>query len=250
VLGLLTPDAGTVEVLGLPFAPNRIAILARIGALVETPSLYPHLTATENLAIPARLLRRGPADIRNALATVGLENVGNKLVRHFSLGMKQRLGLAQALLAKPELLILDEPTNGLDPAGIQEMRELIRALPSQGVTVFVSSHLLSEVDQLATDVGILSQGAMVFQGTTQDLATRRRDRLRIGVDRPADAAQTLATHGWTVSREADWIIAAPDVPPAAVNRTLVEAGYDVWALTRQTDSLEDVFLGMTQADAR
>src|SRR6185369_15275247 len=131
---------------GLPLATERLAVLRRVGSLVETPSLYPHLTADENLAIPARLLHRSKPDIAKALATAGLGSVGRKLVRNFSLGMKQRLGLAMALLAQPELLILDEPTNGLDPAGIHEVRQLLRAIPAEhGVTVFISSHLLSEV---------------------------------------------------------------------------------------------------------
>lgn len=251
VLGLLQPDAGSIAVFGLPFATHRLAILSRLGALVESPSLYPHLTATENLAIPARLLRRGTGDITRALSTVGLASVGSKLVRHFSLGMKQRLGLALALLADPELLILDEPTNGLDPAGIQEIRELMRSLSTEhGITVFVSSHLLSEVDQLATHVGILSQGTLVFQGTAQALAQRRRHRLRIVVDRPTDAVVTLTAKGWAVAHEDDAVTARADAPAAELNRALVEAGHDVHTLVRETDSLEDVFLGMTHAEAR
>jgi ABC-2 type transport system ATP-binding protein len=251
VLGLLQPDSGSIAVFGLPLATHRLEILSRVGALVESPSLYPHLTATENLAIPARLLGRGSGDITRALSTVGLANVGGKLARHFSLGMKQRLGLALALLADPELLILDEPTNGLDPAGIQEIRELMRSLSTEhGVTVFVSSHLLSEVDQLATHVGILSQGALVFQGTAEVLAQRRRNRLRIVVDRPADAVVTLAARGWVVTRENDTVTAGAEVPAAVLNRTLVEAGHDVHAMTLEADSLEDVFLGMTHAEVR
>jgi len=251
LLGLLRPDSGSISLFGLPLPAERMAVLARVGSLVEMPSLYPHLTATENLAMPARLLHRGVADLTRALATVGLSGVGKKLVRDFSLGMKQRLGLALALLARPELLILDEPTNGLDPAGIHEVRQLLRMMPSEhGVTVFLSSHLLSEVDQLATHVGMLSQGAMVFQGTVATLAERRRTRLRLIVERPADAATLLAARGWPVERQGDALIAAADAPAAAINRTLVEAGYDVHALVHETDSLEHIFLGMTQAEAR
>jgi ABC-2 type transport system ATP-binding protein len=251
LLGLLRPDSGSVHVFGLPLATDRLTILHRVGSLVETPSLYPHLTATENLAILARLLNRRASDIERALAAAGLATVGRKLVRAFSLGMKQRLGLAMALLAQPELLILDEPTNGLDPAGIHEVRRLLRAMPSEhGVTVFLSSHLLSEVEQLATHVGMLSQGEMVFQGTVETLSERRRSRLRVVVDRPADAAAHLESRGWPVERQGDALLASSSAPAASINRSLVEAGFDVHLLAQETDSLEHIFLGMTHSEAK
>ena len=251
LLGLLKPDTGSIRIFGLPLATERLAVLRRVGSLVETPSLYPHLTAHENLAIPARLLSRQKADIARALSTAGLASVGRKLVRNFSLGMKQRLGLAMALLADPELLILDEPTNGLDPAGIHEVRQILRAMPKEhGVTVFLSSHLLGEVEQVATHVAMLSQGSMVFQGTVASLSERRRARLRVMVDRPADAAAHLESRGWKVERQGDALIAAAEAPAAAINRALVEAGYDVHLLARETDSLEQIFLGMTQPEAK
>jgi ABC-2 type transport system ATP-binding protein len=251
LLGLLRPDSGSIHIFGVPLASERLSILRRVGSLVETPSVYPHLTAQENLAIPARLLKRRTTDISRALATAGLASVGRKLVRNFSLGMKQRLGLAMALLAQPELLILDEPTNGLDPAGIHEVRQILRTMPEEhGVTVFLSSHLLSEVEQLATHVGMLSQGSMVFQGKVAGLSDRRRARLRIVVDRPADAAALLESHGWRVERQGDALIAEPSVPAATINRTLVEAGYDVHLLAHESDSLEQIFLGMTHSEAQ
>ena len=251
LLGLLRPDSGTIHIFGLPLAAQRLAVLRRVGSLVESPSVYPHLTANENLSIPARLLHRPAADISRALEMAGLASVGRKLVRNFSMGMKQRLGLAMALLAKPELLILDEPTNGLDPAGIHEVRHILRSMPGDhGVTVFLSSHLLSEVEQLATHVAMLSQGAMVFQGTVASLAERRRARLRVVVDRPADAAVHLESRGWTVERQGDALIAASSVPAAVINRALVEAGYDVHLLAHETDSLEEIFLDMTHSEAK
>ena len=251
ILGLIRPDSGTITVFGLPLATERLAVLRRVGSLVEMPSLYPHLTATENLAIPARLLQRRSADISRVLETVGLSSVGRKLVGNFSLGMRQRLGLAQALLGQPELLVLDEPTNGLDPAGIHEVRQLLKSMPSEhGVTVFLSSHLLSEVEQLATHVGILSQGTMVFQGAVADLAARRQSRLRVIVDRPADAAVLLNARGWSTDRQGEALIAAATAPAAALNRILVEAGFDVHQLVHEEDSLEHMFLGMTQSEVR
>jgi ABC-2 type transport system ATP-binding protein len=250
LLGLLRPDAGTVALLGEPFDRHRLALLPRSGSLVESPSLYPHLTGTENLGLYASLRGRGHRDIARVLALVGLADAGAKRVRHFSLGMKQRLALAQALLADPELLILDEPANGLDPAGIQEMRELMRSLAAtHGVTVFLSSHLLSEVDQLATHIGVLSEGTLAFQGTSARLADRRRARLRIGVDRPSEAAAVLEARGWPVTRDGDTLIAAPDAPAAQLNRTLIDHGHEVHTLAREADSLEDVFFSLTKGAA-
>lgn len=251
LLGLIRPDSGSIHIFGQPLSSHRLAVLRRLGSLVEMPSVYPHLTATENLSIPARLLERSGTDISRVLEVVGLAGVGKKLVRNFSLGMKQRLGLAQALLAEPELLILDEPTNGLDPAGIHEVRQLLKSMPAEhGVTVFLSSHLLSEVEQLATHVGMLSQGAMVFQGPVTALAERRRTRLRLIVDRPADAGAHLNARGWPTERDGDALIASPQAPAATINRSLVEAGFDVHSLAHETDSLEHLFLGMTQSEAK
>jgi ABC-type multidrug transport system ATPase subunit len=249
LLGLLRADGGKVALFGLPFDRNREAILARTGSLVEAPSVYPHLTARENLEIPRRILGAPPADIDRVLGIVGLHNAGRKLVRTFSLGMKQRLGLAQAMLGKRELLILDEPTNGLDPAGITEMRTLIRELPPlHGITVFLSSHLLGEVEQVATDVGILSQGKMVFQGSVASLAARRKARLRIRVSDSVAAGAFLRSRGWP-SQAIDGSLVTDAVGAAAViNRALVEAGHDVHHLAVESATLEDLFLGMTEAE--
>lgn len=251
LLGLIRPDTGTINVFGQPLGPNRLAILRRVGSLVEMPSLYPHLTATENLGISARLLNRTIADISRVLDIVGLSGVGKKPVSNFSLDMKQRLGLALALLARPELLILDEPTNGLDPAGIHEVRQLLRSMPAEhGVTVFLSSHLLSEVEQLATHVGMLSQGALVFQGPVSTLAEHRQSRLRLQVNRPDEAATRLQARGWDTTRDGDTLLTASSAPAAAINRFLVENGFDVHHLAHETDSLEHLFLGMTQSEAK
>ena len=229
---------------------HRSEILARTGSLVETPSLYEHLSAQENLEIPRRILDAPPSDIDRVLRIVGLEDVGRNVVRTFSLGMKQRLGLAQSFLGKRELLILDEPTNGLDPAGIQEMRSLIRRLPAEhGVTVFLSSHLLTEVEQVATHVGMLSKGELVFQGSVEELKRLRGSRVRIGVSDMDSALALLKGQGWDARREdgENGYILASDINLAvAMNRALVEAGFAVHHLTVESDSLEEVFLKMTQ----
>ena len=251
LLGLLRPTRGNVALFGMDLRRHRSEILARTGSLVETPSLYEHLSAKENLEIPRRILDAPRSDIDRVLRIVGLEDVGRNLVRTFSLGMKQRLGLAQSFLGKRELLILDEPTNGLDPAGIQEMRSLIRRLPAEhGVTVFLSSHLLTEVEQVATHVGMLSKGERVFQGSVEELKRLRGSRVRIGVSDMDSALALLKRQGWEARREdgENAHILASDINlAAAMNHALVEAGFAVHHLTVESDSLEEVFLKMTQA---
>ncbi len=171
LLGLVRPTAGEIEIMGRrACAKNRIEILRDIGSLIESPSFYGHLTGEENLRIMQTLLDVPRRNIDRVLQIVRLDGQRGKKASAYSLGMKQRLGLAGALLAFPKLLILDEPTNGLDPSGIQEMRELIRSLPRQyGMTVIVSSHLLSEIDQMVEDVGIIANGRMMYQGALDDL---------------------------------------------------------------------------------
>ena len=251
LLGLTRPDAGTMALFGRPMPQRRAEILARTGSLVESPSLYPHLTARENLEIPRRILSAPTTDIDRVLSIAGLQNAGGKLVRAFSLGMKQRLGLAQALLGRRELLILDEPTNGLDPAGITEMRTLIRRLPvDEGITVFLSSHLLGEVEQVATHVGILSQGALVFQGAAAAVSALRQSRLRIRVLDVDRAGAVLRARGWQVDASGGTLVTDDCAAAGAMNRALVEAGHDVHHLAVETASLEDVFLGMTNAEVQ
>lgn len=166
ILGLANATKGEIDIFGKRVnSSNRIQILKHVGSLIESPSYYGHLTARENLKIFAALLDVPAANIEKVLQIVRLDKQQSKKTSQFSLGMKQRLGLASALLSFPKLLILDEPTNGLDPAGIQEMRELIKSLPKQyGMTVIVSSHLLSEIDQMAEDIGIIANGKMMYQG--------------------------------------------------------------------------------------
>jgi len=249
LLGLLRPSCGGIAIFGLDLRRHRNEILAHTGSLVETPSVYEHLSARENLEIPRRILDAPRSDIDRVLRIVGLEIASRKLVGTFSLGMKQRLGLAQALLGKRELLILDEPTNGLDPAGIQEMRSLIRQLPAQhGVTVFLSSHLLTEVEQVATHVGMLSQGELVFQGTIGELEGRRRSYLRVGVGDIESAWALLKARGWCVSQSNGYLVSSDTGAAAAMNRTLVEAGIAVHYLAVESASLEEVFLKMTQSE--
>ena len=177
LLGLIKPDNGTISFYGQKMTEkNRLSILKTTGSLIESPSFYGHLTGAENLQIIAKLKGASVKDIEEVLHTVKLYDQRNKKVKHYSLGMKQRLGIAMALLGKPQILILDEPTNGLDPAGIQEMREFIKELPdTHHMTVIVSSHLLSEVEQMADMVGIINHGEMIFQGTMMELEAQGKN---------------------------------------------------------------------------
>jgi ABC-2 type transport system ATP-binding protein len=251
LLGLLRPSDGEIALFGEGLKDHRMALLRRIGALVESPALYPHLTGEENLRHACLLKNVARGDIARVLGIVGLSGEGGRLVKTYSLGMKQRLGLAQALLGESELVILDEPTNGLDPAGIQEMRHLLRDMPAaHGVTVFLSSHMLSEVDQIASRVAIIARGQLQFQGTPEELRARRQGCLRVGLDRPAVAAQMLRQQGWSVEEEADGTLMLGDAAverAAEVNRLLVERGFAVHALQQRRASLEDIFLEITQA---
>lgn len=255
LLGLIRADAGEAEILGRRVdcrRPARGAFrapLEHVGALVETPSLYPHLTGRENLEVLCRLTGTPRQRIAASLEVVDLRDVANRLVKTYSLGMRQRLGLAMALLRQPELLILDEPTNGLDPAGIHEIRDLLRSLPRRmGVTVFLSSHLLSEVEQVATHIGIIREGRLVFQGTLAELYAETGDHIVLGVDRPERAARLLHEAGWQVEaldHERVDVQASGRSDAALINAQLVRAGVNVYHLAAQRPSLEQVFLRLT-----
>ena len=170
LLGLTTPTKGSFTIDGKQFPQDRIAILKEIGSFIEEPSFYANLTGRENLDIIRRILGLPKADVEDALELVGLTEFGDRLAKQYSLGMKQRLGLAGALLGRPPILILDEPTNGLDPSGIHEIRNLVKSLPSlYDCTVLISSHMLSEIELIADDIGILNHGRLLFEGSMNDL---------------------------------------------------------------------------------
>ena len=251
LLGLIRPDKGQVWLFNTSLGRRCVDLLQRIGALVETPSLYPHLTGYENLEVTQRLLGARREQIDRALAIVRLEPGAHRLVRGYSQGMRQRLGLALALLNEPGLLILDEPTNGLDPAGIHEMRDLIRRLPEEhGITVFLSSHILSEVEQVATHIGIIHKGRLLFQGTLDELQVQRQEHVTLSVDEPEVAMRVLTEAGWTVRRRENHrlAVAANGHPDAArINALLVRQGLDVFYLSLEQPSLEDIFLKLTNA---
>lgn len=252
LLGLIRPNAGEVRLFGESLAEHHLSLMRRVGALVETPSLYPHLTGRENLEVTRRLIGAKRDLIDRALGMVKLTADAHRRVREYSLGMRQRLSLALALLNNPALLILDEPANGLDPAGIHEMRDLIRRLPAEfGITVFLSSHLLSEVEQMANHIGIIHQGKLIFQGTLADLQAERHEHLTIGVMQPEKAFNSLQAAGWSVSRRDDGLLtvaAATRDAAVRINSLLVGQRLDVFHLAPAQASLEDIFLNLTNQD--
>jgi len=247
MLGLQRPTRGRVWLFNRPLDTDRVALLRRVGSLVEAPSVYLHLTGRENLEVHRRLLGLSKPSIDEALERVGLASVANRLVRNYSSGMKQRLGLAQALLGDPELLLLDEPTNGLDPAGIHEVRSLIRDLPKHGVTVFLSSHLLAEVEQVATHLAIISRGQLKFEGTQEELQKKNKPTIVVKVDQMDRACALLNAMGVIATHKGDHLMIAPDTlyAPAQINRILVEAGVAVSHLANQQMRLEELFLELT-----
>ena len=249
VLGLARPTAGEITVFGKPVNPrNRIAILKQVGSLIESPSYYGHLTGEENLRIVQTLRGAPERDIKEVLSIVRLDGQKGKQVAHYSLGMKQRLGLAAALLGFPKLLILDEPTNGLDPAGIQEMRELICSLPGQfGMTVLVSSHLLSEIDQMADHVGIIREGELVFQDTLAALHARSRHHLALRTTDNGEAARLLGESRIPCTLEDGYLILPllTDADAAKLSRFLAAHRVDLLRMEERQKSLEDIFLELT-----
>jgi len=251
LLGLMKPTSGTVRVFQKDLKKERIGILQKIGSLVENPSYYPHLTGYENLEAIRKVRNVPKSKIYDALDIVRLTEAAHKKVKGYSLGMKQRLGIAGALLHSPELLILDEPTNGLDPSGIIEMRNLIKQLPSQlGMTVLISSHLLSEIDQIATTVGVVSQGRLIFQDSIEAMRMHAQQSVTIRVNKVEKAQTMLLASGITSELEKDKISLheKSDEAIAKAVALLVREGYDIYRVEEERRSLEHVFLQMTTGD--
>ncbi|MCC6786627.1 MAG: ABC transporter ATP-binding protein [Hyphomonadaceae bacterium] len=251
LLGLIRPSSGSIQVLGRAMPRQRLAIARCVGAMVETPSLYDHLTARENLDQPRRVRGLPTSEIERVLSIVDLTGDSRRRVGGFSLGMRQRLGIARALLGRPELLILDEPTNGLDPAGIRDMRQLIRDLPSRDATsIMISSHLLAEVEQTASHVGLMFQGKLLAQSALTDFLALAGGRIEIGVRSAQKARQVLSefSDGITlVDAERLSVTPHPKRTPdaATINARLVGAGLVVYEITSRPATLEDVFMKLT-----
>ena len=252
LLGLLTPDAGDVAVLGRPIPSAIPEVLPSVGALIDGPAFYPWLSGRKNLlrldafgSDPQRVTRKQRVD--EALARVGLTAAGDKKFKAYSLGMRQRLGLANALLRPRQLLILDEPTNGMDPQGTREIRHLIRELADHGTTVCLSSHLLAEIEQVCTHVAVMRLGKLRSQGSLQELRATTSERLRISTPDLALAQQTLREIGVVSQIDADGTLSADPSGhlPEELNRALVQAGVAVRRLVLESPTLEDTFVALT-----
>lgn len=247
LLGLIKSSEGAIRIFGENLSEHRSSILQRTGSLIESPSYYGHLTGLENMQVMQRLRNVPDKNVHEALRIVRLENQKDKKAEQYSLGMKQRLGIAMALLAFPKLLILDEPTNGLDPAGIGEIRELIKSLPARyGITVLLSSHLLSEIEQIATSVGIISEGNLLFQGSMASLQQKNRSTIFLKTGDNAKARQLLNL-GYSPVQSGSRLEFnnLEDTEVAEVNRLLVEHNIPVTRIEEQKKSLEDIFLNLT-----
>lgn len=248
LLGLMKPTSGSVHIFEKDLTKERINILRKVGSLVENPSYYPHLTAYENLEALRKILDVQKTRIDEVLEIVRLTDVVNKKVKGFSLGMKQRLGIAAALLNSPDLLILDEPTNGLDPSGIIEIRNLIKRLPSEsGITILISSHLLSEIDQMATTVGIVTKGKMIFQDSIEAMRLYAQQKVILRVSNSERAWRALLGKGIKAVYKEGTIILndCSDEKVAESVSALVNDGFSIYRVEEEKRSLENIFLQMT-----
>lgn len=250
LLGLVRPDAGTIYIAGRNALADRLGAARCVGALLEAHGFYAHLSGRENLDLTRSLLGLRRSELDRVLDIVGLTPDAGRRVGGYSLGMRQRLGIARALLGSPEVLILDEPTNGLDPDGIADMRDFLRTLPARAnATVLLSSHLLGEVEQVADRVGIIHQGRLVLQDDLATLRAGQAPQLQLGCDAPDRARALILSMGLTPDPDSDRITLAPgaDVRETAraLNRGLVEAGIGVHELTPQARSLETIYRDIT-----
>lgn len=249
ILGLLKRQHGSISVFGKPFRENRVDILKKVGSLIESPSLYGHLTATENLHLLRTIYQCPKVRVREVLDIVGLPNTGKKTASQFSLGMKQRLSIAIALLHNPSLLILDEPTNGLDPNGMIEIRELLKRLNQEsGITIVVSSHLLAEIEKLVTHLGIINKGRLMFQGTVDELKTRQQQLLSVVLETSDNekACRIMVDSNLTPRME-DGKIVLPALSKQAIadiNQQLVNNGIDVYEIRAIKNDLESIFMNL------
>lgn len=250
ILGLLKKQEGKITVLGKSFEDSRIEILKQVGSLIESPSLYGHLTAKENLKIQQLIYQCPDERIEKVLKLVGLSGTGKKKAIQFSLGMKQRLSIAIALLHSPALLILDEPTNGLDPNGILEMRELLRRINTEEkITILISSHLLSEIEKLVTHIGIINKGHLIFQGSLNELMQKQKESsfTRINSGDNSKALSILISNNFPVTLENNFLSGkfSSNEEIAAASRLLIGSGIDLFEISPVKNDLESVFMNLT-----
>jgi len=249
LLNLFSAGTDRVFLFGRDVTHNRVEVLSRVGRFVEQPSLYDHLTGAQNLKISQTYYGVSPSRVGEALDTVGMTEYANRKVKAYSLGMRQRIAIAQALIHDPELLILDEPTNGLDPSGIREIRELLVSLNREhGKTIFVSSHNLSEIEKMCTHVGVIHHGQILYQGSMERIPSANGNTLEIKVKDPVTVIKLLKEQGLEATHNHNSTITltvSGEKQIAAINRYLVEKGTDVFSLTTHQNNLEDIFIALT-----
>ena len=248
LLGLLHPNAGSARVAGIDIRRNRMDAARKVGALLEAQGFYPNLSGRENLDLSRRLLCLPASEIDRVLEVTDLTVHSGRRVADYSLGMRQRLGLARAMLGAPPVLILDEPTNGLDPEGIADMRGFLRQLPARtGATVLLSSHLLGEIEQTATHIGILSHGRLVLEGALDELKAGLASEVAVETDTPELAMAIARAHGFDVAQREDILVASfargeeTRAATAALNRVLCVAGIRIHALAPRQRTLETLY---------
>ena len=249
ILGLLKKQHGEITIFGQSFTKSRVDTLKKIGSMIESPSLYGHLTAAENLRVLQKVYQCPGYRIQEVLELVGLANTGSKKASQFSLGMKQRLSIAIALLHNPALLILDEPTNGLDPNGILEIRELLQELnQAHGITILISSHLLSEIERLVTHIGIIHKGNLLFQGTLPDLIAKQQQTSFVAFETNDDQQASRIIEGTGVTPRIELNrVALPVLERekiAEINRRLVQSGVEVYQISTVKNDLEAIFFDL------
>ena len=248
LLGLLKLQEGSIDIFGQSITHNRTSILQKTGSLIESPSLYGHLTARENLEVYRRIYGVPKERVDKVLKIMDLETTATKLVKRFSLGMKQRLAIALALLPKPELLILDEPGNGLDPNGIVELRNLVKKLNTvYGMTIVISSHILSEVEKMVTHVGIISGGRMLFQGSMQELKLLEQKQSKLVIKTSDNESAYRILQDFYPERNCQTLLVPfqTNAEVAQINRMLIHNDLDVYQLQPTENNLEQLFIELT-----
>jgi len=252
IMGLIKPDKGIVKIFGQEMSRNNSKYLAEIGAIIEIPGFYENLSAYENLEITAKMFKTKINRIEQSLKLAGLSNIGDKPVSNFSLGMKQRLGIANALIHSPRILILDEPTNGLDPAGIIEMRKLIWDLSeSMGISILVSSHLLSEVQQIADYIGIIDHGRLIHEGEIELITTDEQSFLLVETDQLQKTIQIITSLNFDFEKMQRGLkIFCKREDNVFINRELVKQDINVYNLKSVSKTLEERFLGITNHELK
>ena len=251
LLDLFHSKPGQVKLFGQELLPNKVELLGKVGALIENPSIYKHLTGRQNLEVVRRMIGAPKSRIDEVLKIVRLTDNANKKAKNYSLGMCQRLGLASALLNDPDLLILDEPTNGLDPSGIIEMRELIIRLNKEhGKTIFLSSHILTEIEKMATDVAIIDQGKIMYEGKLDGLHSNDPTQfLEIKLDNVQKAIEVIKELSYTISEQDSKTITLPIADKtdiSKINKALVQNDIEVYQLKSTEETLEAIFLNLTK----